>query len=253
MITGGDDELRDRSARFLMTVGAVGALQFPRGVDGPNRLGSGTSGVRNRTMDSASGGKRPKSADAIREKLARVHDLAERPAEVGPYAAGLKGTDRFPVATFYDAACAAAYQERLLKAGIHSAGERRLRRSAVLVDVEDRRRAVEILQAHLAQFPDRVRRPGRGLEATLFLTLVGLMSLIVVLVADDQVDERGALTAATVWRSLRITGGFTLHLAFVGLLIDMIRSGKLDFGRSQFNLIFVLWLTAAVALMIYWR
>lgn len=204
-------------------------------------------------MDSAPGGKLPKSVDVIRDKLAKLQANAERAADIGPYAGGVQATDRIAVATFRDPGCAAAFQERWLKAGVHSQGERRFRRSAVFVDAEDRVRAVELLKPHLAQFPDRIRRPGRGYEASLFLTLVGLLSIIVVLVAVGNIDEQQSLTPAVAWDCVRITGAITLHLAFCGLFIDLVKSGKLNFGRGQFNLIFVLWLMTAAALVVYWR
>lgn len=51
---------------------------------------------------------KPKSADVIRDKLVRVRELAEREQDLGPHAAGLTATDRFPVATFVEPRCASA-------------------------------------------------------------------------------------------------------------------------------------------------
>lgn len=202
-------------------------------------------------MDSP-GGKKPKSAEQIRDKLASVRELAERPADLGPHVAGLQATDRIAVATFIDPHCAKAFQERLLEAGIHSVNERREGRTGVLVDVEDRVRAAEALSVHLIEFPDRRQRRTRAYEATIILSLIGLLSLLVTLVAVGKVDEPNRVNTRSILGAFAVTGAIMLHLACFGLLIDLIRSRRLDLGRGQFNLIFVLWLTTAAALLLFW-
>ncbi len=204
-------------------------------------------------MEPTPAGRKPKSAAQIRDTLANVHELAERTVDVGPHAAGLQATDRIAVATFADPECARAYQDRLLAAGIHSDRVRRFRRDAVQVDLEDRGRAAELLEAHLRQFPDRRRRLGQGYEASLFFSLIGVLSIIVVLLVVGNIDETQRLTPAVVWNCIRVTGAITLHLACVGLLIDLVKARKLNFERGQFNLIFMLWLMTAVAMLVYWQ
>lgn len=201
----------------------------------------------------APGGKKPKSADLIRDKLASVRELAERRQELGPHAAGLQATDRIAVANFVDPLCAKVFQERLLEAGIHSDRERRLGRTGILVDVEDRFRAVELLKTHLARFPDRRHRRTRGYEATVILSIIGVLSLLVTLVVVGHVDEPMRVSGRSILAALAASGAITLHMACVGLFFDLLRSRRLDLERGQFNLIFVIWLMTAVALLLYWR
>jgi hypothetical protein len=203
-------------------------------------------------MDASSGGKKPKSAELIRDKLASVRASAERSKELGPHAAGLTATDRIAVETFVDPECAAAFQERLLDVGIHSERDRRQGRVGVLVDVEDRVRAAEILTAHLAVFPDRRRKRTRAYEATIALSLIGILSLVVTLPLIGFVDEANRVSSRSVLAALVVSVAIMVHLACAGLFFDLTRSRKLDLGRGQFNLIFVLWLTTAAALVVFW-
>ena len=82
--------------------------------------------------------------------------------------------------------------------------------------------------------------------------LIGLLSLLVTLVAVGKVDEPNRVNTRSILGAFAVTGAIMLHLACFGLLIDLIRDRRLDLGRGQFNLIFVLWLTTAAALLLFW-
>jgi hypothetical protein len=122
----------------------------------------------------------------------------------------------------------------------------------VLIDVEDRVTAVQVLEAHLKAFPDRRRRRTFGYEATAALTLVGLLSIIVTLIVVGNIDEENRLSMQSFKASMTATGLITLHLTCVGLMIDLVRSQQLNLEGGSFSLKAILWLMLAAGLVVYW-
>lgn len=200
----------------------------------------------------ADAGKKPKSVALIRDRLARVHELADRPADKGPFAAGLQATDRLPIATFLDPQCAAAYQQKLLDGGVYSTTNPYRERTAVLVDLEDRAPATRILEAHLKAFPDRRRRRTRGFEATMFLTLAATLTSLFIALAAGNSSRGGIIPWHVVGQAMGMIVIVSVHAACAGSFIDLVRTRQFDFESGRYNLLFILWLTTAAALAAFW-
>jgi hypothetical protein len=178
----------------------------------------------------------PRSPDRIRAALESVR-RAEQPAS-GPYRNGLAPEEPLLVASFRDHECCRRYQEALLREGIMSQARTHRTGAEVLVDYSDRRRAAEVLDEHLAAFPDRPRETWRrDFDFAIFGTVLGATF--------------GTILMAAEFRDLRsvvICVIFTLLGAVTGNFLDRPRNRYRQTGQIQFGLGDLLVLTAIVGL-----
>ena len=203
-------------------------------------------------------GKRPKKADAIRDKLDALHSNRGETPAAGPQAAGMQADDQLVIASFYSREVARGYLERLAAAGVLSAKLKKgFRQDQVLVDCGDRRRAAELLAVHLAATPDRMTARYRRSVDFLLLGAVLGATLGSIGIASETVSSRTLPTA----RGLLTTLGFTLYGGLIGVFLGNIDDKSRGAGRFQFSLrdiflamtILALLFLSQRVLLIVWR
>lgn len=178
----------------------------------------------------------PKSAERIRAALESVR--REEPPQIGPHEGGLAPEEPLLVASFRDHQCCRRYQEALLRAGIMSQAKVHRTGAEILVDYSDRDKAADVLEKHLAEFPDLPRADyRRDFDFAIFGTVLG-GTFGVILMAAEFRDVQ----------SLAILLIFTLFGAITGNFLDRPRNRYRRTGQIQFGLGDVLVLTAIVAL-----
>jgi hypothetical protein len=184
---------------------------------------------------------KPKSAERIRASLESVHAQAGPAHAAGPAAGGMQPLDRLDIAAFYDTDVAAAFQKCLLEEGIVSSSESSRGQVRVAVDLADRRRATELLEAHLRDMPDRPPRgPRRSIDYALFGGLFGATAGTLLMVADF----RGL-------RDLVTLGVFCIFGGLAGHSLDRVRDRYRKSGRVQIGLGDLLMLIALPALAVF--
>ena len=105
-------------------------------------------------MPEAAGGKPAKGRDQIRSALDSIRQAEVPGHKAGPLEGGLAADARLAIASFGQPADARDFQRVLLESGLMSQVIRRRRRTQVAVDLADRQRAVELLDAYRAQHPE---------------------------------------------------------------------------------------------------
>lgn len=196
--------------------------------------------------DDPPGGKKPKSAGAIRDKLDSLHRHRGPAPAAGPQAAGMQADDQLVIASFYSREVARGYLERLASGGILSARlQPGFRQDRVLVDCSDRQRAAELLAVHLAETPDRMTARYRRSVDFLLLGAVLGATLGSIGIASETMSGRSLSTA----RGLLTTVGFLIYGGIIGLLLGNVDEKSRSAGRFQFGLRDMFLVTTLLALL----
>jgi hypothetical protein len=186
----------------------------------------------------------PKSSDRIRAALESVRRDVDHEVAAGPYREGLDGDTRFVVAAFHQPEAARRFQEVLLRAGIMSEGAFHRNGAEISIDYSDCQRAAELLERHLAEFPDRpVHSLRREFDYTIFGALLGC-TFGLTLAWGEMEGPRLALVLLV----------FTLFGATSGFFFDGPRNRYRHTGSLQFGVGDLLALMSVIALGFFiWR
>lgn len=192
----------------------------------------------------------PKSDEAIRLKLAAIHQQAPSAAPSGPLSAGLEPDDRLVIASFYDREVRKRFQDRLVSQSIGSTYHRRDGRDQVLVDAGDRETAARLRDEHALVDPDRIQARGRRVIDFVLLGAVLGATISTAFIADRnfaRVQARWGLIVLSVL-------AFSTYGAIVGGLLGAVKERYSQRGRLQFTILDLFLLAALVALAsLVWR
>jgi hypothetical protein len=185
----------------------------------------------------------PKSSERIRATLESVHGNVGKENQPGPYREGLTPEATLVIASFHDPDACRRFQNVLLQAGIMSQAKIQRTCSEVIVDFSDHERASQLLDRHLAEFPDRPPRTfRRDFDCTIFGTVIG-GAFGAILLAGDFREPKDALVALI----------FTVFGAITGSFLDRPRNRYRRTGQLQFGLGDVMVLMAVIGLGITLR
>ncbi len=180
----------------------------------------------------------PKSAERIRRALESVQREVGKENEPGPFREGLTPDAPLVIASFYDPEACRRFQHVLLQAGIMSQANVQRTCSEVIVDFSDHQRAAELLDRHLAEFPDRPPRTfRRDFDCTIFGTVIGGAFGLILLFGDFR--EAKDLLVALI---------FIAFGAVTGSLLDRPRNRYRRTGQLQFGLGDIMVLMAVIGM-----
>ena len=182
--------------------------------------------------------------EKIRASLESVRRQVNREVAAGPLRDGLPSDTRVVIASFHQADAGRRFQEALLRAGIMSEGKFHRNGAEVSVDYSDCDRAAELLERHLAKFPDRpVTSWRREFDYTLFASLLGSTVGIIAVFGEIEGPRQAVVILV-----------FALFGAVSGYCCDRPRNRYRRTGSLQFGIGDVLGLMALIALGFFiWR